>query len=137
MNVLFLCTGNSCRSQMAEGYLRALKGDKFKSYSAGIKVHGLNELAVRVMLEDNVDISHQKSQHIDELKSINFDLVVTVCDHAHENCPYFPGKKIIHKGFDDPPTITKDYDNLDEKLAVYMRVRDQIKNFIEDIESYV
>src|SRR4051812_27117832 len=102
--VLFLCTGNSCRSQMAEGFARALKSQQIEAFSAGVESHGLNPLAVKVMREADVDISAQRSKHVDELKAIAFDYVVTVCDHAHEACPIFPGKtRVIHVAFDDPP----------------------------------
>jgi len=92
MKILFLCTGNSCRSQMAEGWTRHLKGDIIEPYSAGVESHGLDSLAVRVMAEAGVDISAHRSKHFSELKDIQFDYVVTVCDDAYEKCPVFPGK---------------------------------------------
>ncbi|WP_317039872.1 arsenate reductase ArsC [Chryseobacterium kwangjuense] len=92
-NILVLCTGNSCRSQMAEGYLKYFAGDKAEIYSAGIEVHGLNQHAVQVMREDGINISYHTSNHIDEYQNIEFDFVITVCDHAQEICPYFSGKK--------------------------------------------
>src|SRR5688500_2687573 len=102
LKVLFLCTGNSCRSQMAEGWARHLHGDAIDAYSAGVEPHGMNERAVRVMREAGVDISKQHSKHVDELTGVPFDYVVTVCDHANETCPVFPGKtKRLHVGFDD------------------------------------
>ena len=106
MRILFLCTGNSCRSQMAEGWARHLKGDVIESHSAGIETHGFNPNAVRVMEEAGVDISRHRSKHIRELADLEFDYVITVCGHADENCPIFPGKtKIVHVGFDDPPKL--------------------------------
>ena len=104
LRILFLCTGNSCRSQMAEGWAHALKGDVIEAFSAGIETHGLNPNAVKVMAEVGVDISRQRSKHVDELKGIEFDCVVTVCDHAYDACPLFPGRtKVVHQGFDDRP----------------------------------
>jgi len=104
IRILFLCTGNSCRSQMAEGWTRHLKGDVIEPYSAGIEKHGLNSLAVKAMAEAGVDISRHESKVVSELPTMDFDFVVTVCGHAHETCPYFPSKaKIVHVGFDDPP----------------------------------
>ncbi len=104
LNILFLCTGNSCRSQMAEGWTRYLKKDLITAYSAGIETHGLNPNAVKVMAEAGVDISGQKSQHVEEFKNVKLDFVVTVCQDAHESCPFFSGNtKVIHVGFDDPP----------------------------------
>jgi len=132
LKVLFLCTGNSCRSQMAEGWARRLKGDRIEAYSAGIETHGLNPDAVRVMAEAGVDISGQRSKHVGELRGIEFDHVVTVCDHAHESCPVFPGKaKVIHVGFDDPPRLAANAKTEEERLAPYRRVRDEIRAFVE------
>jgi arsenate reductase len=134
LKILFLCTGNSCRSQMAEGWARFLKGDIIEAYSAGIATHGLNSDAVRAMSEAGVDISAQRSKHLDELKGIEFDYVVTVCGHAHENCPLFPGRaKIVHVGFDDPPRLAADAKTESERLAPYRRVRDEIREFIESL----
>lgn len=134
MKVLFLCTGNSCRSQMAEGWARALKADQIEAYSAGIETHGLNPHAVQVMKEAGVDISSQVSQNVAELKDIPFDYVVTVCSHAHENCPIFPGKStIVHVGFDDPPRMAAEVEGEEAQLDCYRTVRDQIKAFIETL----
>ena len=131
LKVLFLCTGNSCRSQMAEGWARHLKSDVIEAYSAGIETHGLNPNAVKVMAEAGVDISGHRSKHVDELKDIDFDYVVTVCDHAAETCPVFPAPvPTIHQGFDDPPSLTAEMTHMDDKLAVYRRVRDEIRDFI-------
>ena len=136
-NILFLCTGNSCRSQMAEGWAKHLKGDKFNFYSAGTKKHGLNPNAIKVMQEVGVDISTHESNTTDELPQVTMDYVFTVCSDAHENCPIFPGGKTIHVGFDDPPRLTKDMSDEEEILPVYRRVRDEIKTFIEKIEDHL
>ncbi len=129
--ILFLCTGNSCRSQMAEGWCRHLKGDLFLAYSAGIGTHGLNPDAVRVMAEAGVDISGQRSQHVDEFSGIAFDVVVTVCAHAHEHCPIFlHDGPVVHVGFDDPPALAKTAGTEEEKLNHYRRVRDEIRDFV-------
>jgi len=134
IRVLFLCTGNSCRSQMAEGWARHLKGGIIEPYSAGIETHGLNPDAVRVMEEAGVDISRHRSKHVRELGDIEFDYVVTVCGHANENCPVFPGKaKIIHVGFDDPPKLAADAGTEEEALGHYRRVRDEIKVFVQSL----
>jgi arsenate reductase len=132
LRILFLCTGNSCRNQMAEGWARALKGDCIEAYSAGLEKHGMNPYALKVMAEAGVDISKQCSKLPAELGPVEFDYVVTVCGHADENCPVFPGKT-VHVGFDDPPKLTKDLPDGEEKLAVYRRVRDQIKGFVEKL----
>lgn len=138
LKVLFLCTGNSCRSQMAEGWARHLKSDCVEPYSAGIETHGLNPNAVKVMAEAGVDISGHYSKHLDELKDIDFDYVVTVCDSAHESCPMFPGKtKVVHVGFDDPPRLAKEAKNEEEALNIYHRVRDEIKAFIEQLPDNI
>lgn len=134
LDVLILCTGNSCRSQMAEGWTRALKGETFEAYSAGIETHGLNPNAVRVMAEAGVDISGQKSQNISEFRGMDFDYVVTVCGHAHENCPFFPGKaKVVHAGFQDPPKMALEVEGEQEKLDCYRRVRDDIRAFVSKL----
>lgn len=124
--ILFLCTGNSCRSQMAEGLGRKLWGDSFEFHSAGIKKHGMNLRAIKVMSEIGIDLSEHFSKTTDELSGIRFDFVVTVCGHAHETCPIFPGGKIVHMGFEDPPFLTKDWDDEEKILGVYRRVRDEI-----------
>jgi arsenate reductase len=131
VRVLFLCTGNSCRSQMAEGWARALRSDSVEPYSAGIDPHGLNRLAVRAMAEAGVDISRQESKGVAEVAGIQFDFVVTVCDSAHEACPYFPGSaRVIHVGFDDPPRLARGVKSDDEALPHYRRVRDEIRMFV-------
>ncbi|TNE97889.1 MAG: arsenate reductase ArsC [Deltaproteobacteria bacterium] len=136
-NVLFLCTGNSCRSQMAEGFGKALKGNKFNFYSAGTKKHGLNPYAIKVMSEVGIDISTHESNTTDELSDVKMDFVFTVCSDAHENCPFFPGGRIIHVGFDDPPRLTKEMSDEEEILNVYRRVRDEIKTFVNSIEFHM
>jgi len=134
LKILFLCTGNSCRSQMAEGWARHLKGDVIEAYSAGIETHGLNPNAVKVMAEAGVDISGHRSKHLDEVKDVPFEYVVTVCDHAHESCPVFPGTtKIVHVGFDDPPRLAKQAQTEEEALNAYRRVRDEIQAFVESL----
>ncbi|MEW6744950.1 MAG: arsenate reductase ArsC [Planctomycetota bacterium] len=134
VKVLFLCTGNSCRSQMAEGWARTLKGDLLEPHSAGIETHGLNPLAVQVMAAAGVDISGQRSKLLAEVASVDFDYVVTVCDSAREACPVFPGRaKVLHVGFDDPPRLARGARNEEEALAPYRRVRDEIRCFIETL----
>lgn len=131
IKVLFLCTGNSCRSQMAEGWCRALKSDLIEPFSAGIKTHGLNPYAVKVMAEIGVDISSHRSKLLAEFENTSFDYVVTVCGHANENCPWFPGTtKVVHVGFDDPPQLAATCESEEEKLDCYRCVRDEIKAFI-------
>jgi len=132
---MFLCTGNSCRSQIAEGWARKYWGHEFNVYSAGTKKHGMNERAIKVMKEVGVDISAHHSKTTDELPDVAFDYVITVCDHAHENCPYFPGTKLIHVGFQDPPALTRNMANEEEILTVYRQVRDEIESFIKDIKK--
>lgn len=129
--ILFLCTGNSCRSQMAEGWARRLIGDRFDICSAGIRAHGLNRIAVQVMADAGVDISAHRSKTIDRLGNLDFDFVVTVCDNAHESCPVFPGAaKKIHQSFDDPPRLAEGAHSDDEAMGHYVRVRDEIRDFI-------
>jgi arsenate reductase len=136
-SILFLCTGNSCRSQMAEGWLRHLKGDKFAAYSAGIETHGLNPNAVAVMREAGVDITQQQSQTLDQV-GVDPDVIITVCGHADETCPVLPAKtKKIHAGFDDPPKLAKNAKTEEEALEYYRRVRDEIRSFVETIEEVI
>ena len=131
MKILFLCTANSCRSQMAEGWARHLKGDVLEAHSAGTRKSQVNPLAARVMAEAGVDISAQWSKDVDEVKDIPFDVVVTVCGHAHENCPLFPGRtRVVHVGFDDPPKLAEKARSEEEALAHYRRVRDEIRAFV-------
>lgn len=134
INVLFLCTGNSCRSQMAEGWARHLKRDIIEPYSAGIETHGLNPNAVMVMAEAGVDISHHHSKLIDDLKNVQFDWVITVCDNANKSCPNFPvNVNRLHVSFDDPPMLAVNAKTEEEKLLPYRRVRDEIRSFIESL----
>jgi arsenate reductase (thioredoxin) len=135
LKILFLCTGNSCRSQMAEGWTRALKGDLIEPYSAGIETHGLDPIAVVAMAEAGVDISGQTSKHVDSLQHITFNTVITVCDKARESCPFFPGaKKVLHVGFNDPPAMAKmlaaQGAGEEEQRNCYRRVRDEIRVFV-------
>ena len=116
---------------MAEGWARHLKGDVMEPYSAGIETHGLNPRAVAAMAEADVDISHHRSTHLDELADVDFDYVVTVCLHAHESCPVFPGQaKVVHVGFDDPPALAREAATEEEAMAPYRRVRDEIRAFV-------
>ena len=132
-NIMFLCTGNSCRSQMAEGFCRRYWGDSFHVYSAGTKKHGMNQRAIRVMQESGIDLSSHFSKTTEELPSVVFDYVITVFDSAKENCPYFPGGKVVHVGFQDPPALTKDLQEEEEILKVYRRVRDEIEAAIKQL----
>lgn len=134
LKILFLCTGNSCRSQMAEGWGRHLKGERVDFFSAGIETHGLNPNAVKVMAEAGVDITGHRSQHIDEFKDVPLDYVITVCGHADENCPVFPGRtKVVHHGFDDPPKLAREAATEEEGLNHYRRVRDEIRAYVETL----
>ena len=136
LRILFLCTGNSCRSQMAEGWANHLKGDVLEAHSAGVEPHGMNACAIAVMKEAGVDISTHCSKHVDQLKDVPFDYVVTVCNHAHETCPLFPGTtKVVHVGFDDPPRLAKDAKSEDEALRHYRRVRDEIRAFVATLPA--
>ena len=130
MNILVLCTGNSCRSQMAEGYLRHFAGDKATIFSAGIETHGVNPRAVEIMKEDGLDISNHTSNHVDEYLKVDFDYVITVCDNAKEACPYFPTKAVkFHHNFPDPAKAT----GTDaEILKEFREVRDLIKAYSKD-----
>lgn len=131
LRVLFLCTANACRSQMAEGFARALKGDRIEAHSAGVMPVGVLPETVEVMREAGVDISKQRSKHVSELSRVPFDYVVTLCDAAREACPVFPGKaKVVHRGFDDPPTLATGAKTREEALAHYRRVRDEIRAFV-------
>lgn len=137
MNVLFLCTGNSCRSQMAEGWGRILAPDGYHIYSAGIEAHGLNPVAVEVMKEEGVDISGHTSRTVDEVSGISWDIVVTVCDSARERCPYLPGThRQIHHSFDDPPRLATGLSH-DESLVIYRRIRDEIRTFVQDLLTQI
>lgn len=134
LRVLFLCTGNSCRSQMAEGWARALRSEAIEAYSAGTNPHGMNRLAVRAMAEAGVDISGHTSKTVDQLAGVDFDVVVTVCDSASEACPRFPGQtRVVHAGFDDPPKLAQGAKTDDEAMPHYRRVRDEIRRFVETL----
>ncbi len=143
LKILFLCTGNSCRSQMADGWAKALKADEIEAYSAGIETHGLNPNAVKVMAEAGVDISGYQSKRVDDLKDVAFDVVVTVCGHANETCPMWLGNKanVVHVGFDDPPALARELSakgaSDEEQLIWYRRVRDEIKAFVETLPESV
>ena len=134
LNILFLCTGNSCRSQMAEGWTNHLKGSVIHCRSAGIETHGLNPMAVKAMAKAGVDISHHKSQLVDDFIGEKWDFVVTVCGNAHETCPMFPGQaKIVHVGFDDPPALAKRESTEEGAMVHYRRVREEIRAFVESL----
>jgi len=140
--LLFLCTGNSCRSQMAEAWARHLKGDLYDVYSAGIETHGLNPNMVKVMAEVGIDVTSQTSDNISQYLDIGLDIVVSVCGHADENCPVFPGRvKRVHKGFDDPPKLARELAaqgaSEEEQLAPYRRVRDEVKAWVETLPGAV
>jgi arsenate reductase (thioredoxin) len=136
LTVLFLCTGNSCRSQMAEGWARRLKTDSIEPFSAGTNPHALDPLAVRVMAEAGIDISGHRSKHLDAFKGMAFDWAVTVCDSANESCPWFPGDtKRMHRSFDDPPRLARSAEAEEEILRIYRRVRDEIREFVEGMPA--
>ncbi len=131
LQVLFLCTGNSCRSQMAEAWAQHLHGDRLTAHSAGTQPKGLDPLAITVMAEVGLDISGNQSKSLADVMDIDFDYVVTVCGHAHETCPIFPGQvQVIHPGFDDPPQLAVDAKTPDEALGHYRRVRDELRTFV-------
>jgi len=135
LKILFLCTGNSCRSQMAEGFARRLLS-RLEPYSAGVRPGGIDPRAVRAMAECGVDISHQRSKHVDELARVRFDRVVTVCASARESCPVFPGgARVDHVSFDDPPALARDARSEDEAMEHYRRVRDEIREFVSGLEA--
>ncbi len=128
-NILVLCTGNSCRSQMAHGYLEQFTEDNI--YSAGIETHGINPGAAAIMKEDGIDISNHTSNNIDEYKDVNFDYIVTVCDHANENCPYIPSKNAVrlHHNFFDPSKVTG---TAEEKHVAFLKAREEIKLYFKN-----
>jgi len=134
LKILFVCTGNSCRSQMAEGWARHLKGDAIEPYSAGVNPKNLDLRAVRVMKEAGMDISNHQSKHVRAMMNIDFDYVVTVCDDARESCPVFPGRaKIFHHSFEDPPWLARRAKTEEEALSQYRRIRDEIKKFVQTL----
>jgi arsenate reductase len=132
--VLFLCTGNSCRSQIAEAWARHLKDQVIDASSAGTHPKGLDPLAIQVMAEVGIDLSTHQAKSLDVMQHLPFDYVVTVCSDAHETCPVFPGRaRIVHRGFDDPPRLAAAADSPQEAISHYRRVRDEIKAFIEQL----
>jgi len=132
--VLFLCTGNSCRSQMAEAWARHLRGDVLEPLSAGTQPGRLDPLAVQVMAEAGVDMSGHRAKHVDEFRDADVDHVVTVCDRAREQCPYFPaGVGTLHAGFADPPALARGARTPEEALGHYRRVRDEVRAFVETL----
>lgn len=126
-SVLFICTHNRCRSQIAEGFLNNLYKDKYQAFSAGIKKTRVNPYAIEVMKEIGIDLSKHYSKTIEIFQNKNFDFVVTVCDNARESCPFFPGKKVVHKSFDDPASFKG---NIEDTLIKFRKTRDEIKNWI-------
>jgi arsenate reductase len=138
LKILFLCTGNSCRSQMAEAWARTLHPGRFDASSAGTNPGRLDPRAVRVMAEAGIDISSQRSKHLDELAQVGFDWVITVCDSAKESCPIFPGgARRLHAAFDDPPRLAAATAGEEEALAPYRRVRDEIRSFVARLPEIV
>jgi arsenate reductase (thioredoxin) len=136
--ILYLCTGNSCRSQMAEAWTNKLKGDLFEAYSAGIDPKPVDPRAVKAMAEKGVDISAQKGKEIASLKGIEFDYVVTLCDTARQSCPFFPTKtRLLHRGFDDPPILAEGAHDEEEAMAHYRRVQDEIRSFVEQLPDSI
>ncbi|MGN6178223.1 MAG: arsenate reductase ArsC [Mucilaginibacter sp.] len=135
-NILVLCTGNSCRSQIAHGYLQQFAGERANVYSAGIETHGVNPFAIKIMAEDGVDISNHTSNHVDEYINIPFDYVITVCDNANEACPFFPGNvQRFHNNFPDPAKATG---TPEQKLDEFRRVRDMIKAYASEfVNKYI
>ncbi len=136
MNILVLCTGNSCRSQMAEGYLKHFANKHATIYSAGVETHGVNPRAVSIMKEDHIDISDHTSNNLDEYLDIEFDYILTVCDNAKERCPFFPGKaKRVHFNFFDPSKVA----GTEEEIhAAFVKTRNQIKEYCKDfVEKHV
>lgn len=130
--VLFLCTGNSCRSQMAEGWARKILGDTVEPYSAGTAPSGVDPRAVKAMAEVGIDISGQRSKHVEGLAHLEFDYVITLCDHAQQSCPVFPARvRVIHHGFQDPPLLALSAREEEEAMGHYRRIRDEIRGFVE------
>lgn len=137
-SILFLCTGNSCRSQMAEGWAKSMHAEQFDIYSAGIEAHGLNPNAVQVMQEAGVDITSQQSQRLEELADVKLDLVITVCGHADENCPVLSAAcQKMHVPFDDPPRLAKEAATEEKGLECYRRVRDEIRDFVAGLPERI
>jgi len=134
VRILYLCTGNSCRSQMAEAFTNTLKKNEFEAYSAGVSPKGVDPRAIKAMAEIGIDISGQRSKDSTEFRGLEFDFVVTLCDNAREACPYFPARtRVMHRGFDDPPKLAASSGNEEEAMVHYRRVRDEIKAFVESL----
>ncbi|MCX6344071.1 MAG: arsenate reductase ArsC [Armatimonadetes bacterium] len=134
LKILFLCTGNSCRSQMAEGWARALKSDTIEPYSAGIEAHGMNAYAIKAMAQAGLDITRHYSKLASDLFDIEFDYVITLCSHADSTCPSFPGAaKVVHVAFDDPYTLARDAESEEQALVYYTRIRDELKAYVETL----
>ena len=134
IRILFLCTGNSCRSQMAEAWTNKLKGDRIEAYSAGTQPKGVDPRAVKAMSEAGIDISRSLSKSVTELGDMEFDYVITLCDDAQQSCPFFPAKTaIIHHGFDDPPRLARNARDEEEAMSHYRRVRDEIRAYVETL----
>lgn len=132
--ILYLCTGNSCRSQMAEGFTNNLRGDEFEAVSAGVTPQRVDPRAIKVMAEAGVDISGQTAKDLQQFIGQDFDWIVTLCDNARESCPFFPGQaRRVHRGFDDPPLMVRGAADEEEALAVYRRVRDEIRAMVEGL----
>lgn len=138
INILFLCTGNSCRSQMAEAWTREIHGNRFNPYSAGVVKTKVDPRAIKVMAEEGIDISGQSSKLVEEIPQVEFQYVITLCGHAKESCPFFPGPvKKIHVGFDDPPSLSQNATSEEQALGHYRRVRDEIRIFISELPQFL
>jgi arsenate reductase (thioredoxin) len=136
IRILFLCTGNSCRSQMAEAWTHHLKAARIEACSAGVDPKGVDPRAIKAMAEAGIDISGQVSKNIDELGNVEFDYVITLCDNAREACPYFPAKtRVMHVGFDDPPRLAENSSSDEEAMVHYRRVRDEIRKFVDSLPN--
>ena len=134
LKVLFLCTGNSCRSQMAEGWTRKLRGDLIEPFSAGVRADGMNPLTMKAMAEVDVDISGQWSKTVEETSGMQFDFVITLCGHARESCPVYPEHvKVIHHGFEDPATLVETVSGEEQRQDVYRRTRDEIRDYVRTL----
>ena len=134
IKILFLCTGNSCRSQMAEAWTRTIKGDVIDAYSAGTEPKGVDSLAVKAMAEVNIDISSYRSKSTTEFMDLEFDYVITLCDNAQKACPFFPAKtRVLHHGFEDPPVLAAEARSEEEAMLHYRRIRDEIRAYVETL----